>query len=172
MKPNRLKISSSNSFSKSSPLWKSLDNNDWRLQQWKGRRRIESIPFQSWYQDQTFLCLSSGHAPGRKTSQGSLLQSERLYVINTGEGKWIEHEVAGVEEEKSGIMRRQPVGSTTLCDYSQQDSYESIQEYTYSCSDLWLLLWFLVKSALMCLLPTQIHIRLCQKCQFSVKLCK
>ncbi len=42
------------------------------------------------------------------------MQSERLYVINTGEGKWIEHEVAGVEEEKSGIMRRQPVGSTTL----------------------------------------------------------
>ncbi len=32
------------------------------------------------------------------------MQSERLYVINTAEGKWTQREV---EEEKTGIMQQQ-----------------------------------------------------------------
>ncbi len=157
MKLSRLKMISSNSFSKSSPLWKSRDNNDWRLQQWKNR-----IPFQIPGSDFPRSVFRS--CTRQKDFTRVFMQSERLYVINTAEGKWTEREV---EEEKTGIMRQQPVGSTTLRDYSQQDSYESIQEYTYSCPTLWLGLWVVVKSALMCLLPTHIHIRLCQKNLFS-----
>ncbi len=163
MKLSRLKMISSNSLSKSSPLWKSRDNNDWSLQQWKSRRRIsESIPFQIPGSDFPRSVFRS--RTRQKDFTRVFMQSETLYVINTAEGNGPEREV---EEEKTGIMRQQPVGSTTLRDYSQQDSYESIQEYTYSCPTLWLGLWVLVKSALMCLLPTHIHIRLCQKNLFS-----
>ncbi len=103
MKLNRLKMISSNSFSKSSPLWKSRDNNDWRLQQWKNRRRIsESIPFQIPGSDFPRSVFRS--CTRQKDFTRVFMQSERLYVINTAEGKWTEREV---EEEKTGIMRQQ-----------------------------------------------------------------
>lgn len=37
-----------------------------------------------------------------------------LYAINTAEGKWPEREVAGVEEEKAGIMQQQPAAQLSL----------------------------------------------------------
>lgn len=104
----------------------------------------------SWAETRSnFLCLSSGHElrlPAERLIKG-------LYVINTAEGKWLEREGAGVEEEKAGIMRHQPAAQLSLIilNNTRMKAHKNV----CSCPDiLWLLLWFLVKSASTCLLPS------------------
>lgn len=97
----------------------------------------------------------------------------RVYVISTAEGKWPEREVAGEEEEKTGIMRRHnsPWLFSTRLTKAQNENVKNVCEAVlifcdYS-SDSWS-----NQHRRASVLPTQIHISLCQKCQFSVKLCK
>lgn len=127
-----------------------------------------SVSFLSWYQRWTADCIysvlwlssSSSHEPRR---------IKGLYVINIAEGKWPEREVDIEEEEKAGIMREH-ISPWLFSTKAQNNNVKNVCEaglIFYDYSDSW------SNQHRRAFLPTQIHISLCQKCQFIfVKLCK